>query len=146
MRNHRNDVFSLLILIFFLSYQSAFAADKSTNKCKAEGIAAEAEFAEKVCNVAATFGLYPTLVHSYGAGGVDIFISEAEADKLQKDSAKLKQITISITNWAKQNYKTFNFVEITIIGGDSKIARGSKLGNKDTIVELYQIFWEPKVK
>lgn len=137
MRNHRNGLLLLLILIFFSSYQNALAADKSKNKCKTEGIGAEAEFAEQVCNAAATFGLYPTLVHSYGAGGVDIFISEPEADKLQKDSAKLKKLTISITNWAKQNYKAFNAVEITIVGGDSKIARGSKLGNKDAIVVLY---------
>ena len=137
MRNHRSGLLLLLILIFFSSYQNALAEDSSKIKCKAQGIAAEAAFAEKVCNFVATFGIYPTLVHSFGAGGVDIFISEAEADKLQKDSAKLKRLTISITNWAKQNYKAFNFVKITIVGGDSKIARGSKLGNKDTIVELY---------
>ncbi len=106
-------------------------------ECKAQGIGEEEAFAKKVCKASVQFGLHPELVHSFGAGGVDIFISEAEAKKLISQKSKLRNLMLSLTEWSKENYKKFNAVEITIVGGDSKIARGAKLGTMKTKVTLY---------
>ena len=96
-------------------------------ECEPQGIGAEKDFAERVCEAATKFGHHPELVHSFGAGGVDIFISEAEGNNLRSNKAKLTKLVKSLTEWSKKNYTAFNAVEITIVAGDSKIARGGKI-------------------
>ena len=98
----------------------------------------EKDFAIKICEAAAKFGLHPELVHSFGAGGVDVFIPKAEAKKLLSSKAKLTNLVISLTEWSKKNYSKFNAVEITIVGGERKIARGGKIGAMKTKVTLYK--------
>lgn len=109
----------------------------STGGCEAQGIGSEEAFARRLCAAAQDFGFEPELVHSYGAGGVDVFISEAEAANLRGDARKLRRRTASLTEWAKQNYNGFNAVEVTIVGGDSRIAKGQKIGAGTTKIELY---------
>jgi len=106
-------------------------------ECEAQGIGVEKDFAEKVCKAATKFGLHPELVHSFGAGGVDIFISKAAGNNLVEDKAKLTKLVKSLTEWSKNNYSNFNAVEITIVAGDSKIARGGKIGTLETTIILY---------
>ena len=109
----------------------------STGGCEAQGIGPEETFARRLCAAAQDFGFEAELVHSYGAGGVDVFISEAEAANLRRDSEKLRRQIASLTEWAKQNYSGFNAVEVTIVGGDSRIAKGQKIGVGTTKVEIY---------
>lgn len=112
------------------------SADTSRD-CQAQGIGDEETFARTVCVVASDFGFRAQLVHSYGAGGVDVFISEADARKLASNREELRRKTTALTAWAKRNYTAFNAVDVTIVG-DSKIARGSKIGSGPTTVELYR--------
>ena len=137
MRKYRNSFLVAWMFFFFLISPVGLSAGESQKNCEVQGVGAEVDFAKKVCGAAENLGLHPTLVHSYGAGGVDVFISESEADSLRKDPAKLKHLVISLTDWAKQNYSGFNAVDVTIVGGDSKIAKGSRLGNNETNVILY---------
>lgn len=106
------------------------------NDCKAQGIGDEEDFAREVCLAARDFGFRAQLVHSYGAGGVDVFITEEAAQQLALNRAALERNTRALTEWAKRNYSGFNAVEVTIVG-DARIARGSKLGSRPTTVELY---------
>lgn len=106
-------------------------------ECEALGVGAEEAFAKKVCKAAANLGLHPELVHSYGAGGIDVFISQAEGATLRGDRSKLTQLVTNLTEWAKDNYKGFNAVEVTIVAGESKIAKGHKIGTRATKVTIY---------
>lgn len=127
--------FIFIIVLSLLPFVAATIAQGS--ECRAQGIGEEEAFAKKVCKAATQFGLHPELVHSFGAGGVDVFISKAEAKKLLSQKSKLRNLVLSLTEWSKKNYHKFNAVEITIVGGDSKIARGVKLGTMKTKVTLY---------
>jgi hypothetical protein len=115
---------------------AASAADVRSGDCQAQGIGDEEAFARRVCDVSRDLGLRATLVHSYGAGGVDVFISAADAQRLASNRAELQRSTTALTEWAKRNYTAFNAVTVTIVG-DSKIARGSKLGVRPTTVEVF---------
>ena len=124
MREYRISVLCTCMVFFFLRFPVYLQAGEPPKSCEADGIGAELDFAKKVCNAAKNLGLYPTLVYSYGAGSVDVFISESEADNLSKDHVKLKRLVTSLTDWAKNNYSGFNYVSVTIVGGSSKIAKG----------------------
>lgn len=137
MRKYRDSVLVACMLYFFLIFPVDLHAGEPPKDCEVQGIGAEMDFAKKLCSAAENIGLHPTLVHSYGAGGVDVFISESETDDLRKDPEKLKRLVTSLTEWAKQNYSGFNAVDVTIVGGNSKIAQGSKLGQQKTKVTLY---------
>lgn len=137
MGKYRANVLVVCMLYFALILPAGLFADNSLKDCAIQGIGAEMDFAKKMCSAAEQIGLHPTLVHSYGAGGVDIFISESEADDLRNDPEKLKELVTLLTEWAKQNYSGFNAVDVTIVGGDSKIAQGSKLGKQKTKAILY---------
>lgn len=137
MRNYRDSIIFFCLVLFIPLFPIDLRADEPSKSCDVQGIDDEIDFAKKVCKVAENLGLHPTLVHSFGAGGVDIFISESEGDNLRMNPPKLTSLVTSLTDWAKRNYKKFNMVEITIVGGDSKIAKGSKLGEKETKVTLF---------
>jgi hypothetical protein len=113
-------------------------ADVSTlsSDCRAQGIDDEEDFARKVCVAASDLGFRTELVHSYGAGGVDVFITEADAELLARNRAELERMTVALTEWTKANYHDFNAVDVTIVG-ESKIARGRKLGSRATTIELF---------
>ena len=128
MRKYRSGVLVVCIFSIATIFPVYLLAGEPLNNCKAQGIGTELDFAKKVCSAAENIGLHPTLVHSFGAGGVDVFISESEADDLRKAPEKLKRIVTSLTEWAKKNYSGFNAVDMTIVGRNSKIAKGSKLG------------------
>ncbi len=138
MRNNQGKLLVFCIGLFFFLFPVDLRADKSSQSCEIQGGGAEKDFAEKVCKAAQNLGIHPTLIHSYGAGGVDVFISESEAENLRMDPAKLTCLVTSLTDWAKRNYHAFNAVDVTIVGGDLKIAQGSKLGEKETKVILFQ--------
>lgn len=72
-------------------------AEELANTCEAQGVGDEENFAKQICGVAKNHGLHPTLVHSIGAGGVDIFIPQSEAEVLRKDPKRLEQIVKSLT-------------------------------------------------
>jgi hypothetical protein len=74
----------------------ATAPYESVMDCEPQGIGPEEEFARKICAVASEYGFKAELVHSYGAGGIDIFISVAEAAKLRSDPAKLRRQTAGL--------------------------------------------------
>jgi hypothetical protein len=137
MRKYRDSVLVACVLYFALIFPADLHAGEPLKGCEVQGIDAEMDFAKKVCGAAENIGLHPTLVHSYGAGGVDIFISESEANDLRRGPEKLKGIVTSLAEWAKQTYSGFNAVDVTIVGGNSKIAQGSKLGQQKTKVTLY---------
>jgi hypothetical protein len=121
-----------------LEAAQAFSETAATaSGCEAQGIGVEESFAQQMCAAANDFEFKAVLVHSYGAGGVDLFISEADALILRRNPSELRRQTIAITEWAKQNYSGFNAVEVTIVGGDSKIAKGRKIGADAATVELY---------
>lgn len=128
-------------LFVFITVLSLFSYATTTttqgSECTPQGIGEEEDFAIKVCKVAAKFGLHPELVHSFGAGGVDVFISKSEAKKLLSNKVKLRNVVVSLTEWSKKNYSKFNMVTITIVGGDRKIASGEKIGTMKTKVILY---------
>jgi hypothetical protein len=86
--------------------------------------------------VASDLGFRAELVHSYGAGGVDVFVAKANAELLVRDRPELERMTAVLTDWAKANYHGFNAVEVTVVG-ESKIARGRKLGSRPTTIELF---------
>ena len=129
-------LFVFIAVLSLLSYATTTIAQGS--ECTPQGIGEEEDFAIKVCKAATKFGLHPELVHSFGAGGVDVFISKAEAKKLLSNKAKLRNVVVSLTEWSKKNYSKFNAVEITIVGGDRKIARGVKIGTMKAKVTLYK--------
>ena len=106
-------------------------------ECDALGIGEEEVFAELVCSVAPDYEFHPEVVHSFGSGGIDVFIPEDEGRKFQANRAKLTAATQALTEWAKRKYTKFNMVEVTIVSGDVKIAQGQKLGTRDTTVTLY---------
>lgn len=106
--------------------------------CQAQGIDDEEVFARKICASARDFGFEAELVHSYGAGGVNVFISEADAEHLAHNRMELERSTTALTEWTKRNYTAFNAVEVTIVGA-SKIAKGSKLGTRPTTLQLYPV-------
>jgi len=137
MRHYRHCVLVICTALFFLLSPVDLGADEPTTTCEVQGIGAEEDFAKKVCKAAEELGLHPTLVHSYGAGGVDIFIPESEANNLRMDLTELRRLVTSLTDWTKRNYTGFNAVDVTIMGGDSKIAKGSKLGTRETKVILF---------
>lgn len=78
MRKYRDKILVACILYVFLISPVDIYSAKSPKGCEVEGIGAEMIFAKKVCIAAKNIGLSPELVHSYGAGGVDVFISESE--------------------------------------------------------------------
>lgn len=137
MRITQDKLLVFCIGLFFLLFSVDLRADESSQSCEIQGVGAEKDFAKKVCKAAQNLGFHPTLIHSYGAGGVDVFIAESEADNLRMDPAKLTRLVTSLTDWAKRNYHGFNAVDVTIVGGDSKIAKGSKLGENETKVILF---------
>jgi hypothetical protein len=106
------------------------------SNCEAQGIDTEREFARRVCAAAEDLGLDPTLVHSFGAGGVDVFVSQSVEGDLRADPTKLRRLMVKLTDWVKQNYVGFNAVEVTLVG-DSKIAKGSKVGTMEMKVILF---------
>ena len=113
------------------------SVDDSGQECDALGIGEEEVFAELVCSVAPDYGFHPEEVHSYGSGGIDVFIPEDEGRKFQANRAELTAATQALTEWAKRKYTRFNIVEVTIVSGGVKIAQGQKLGTRDTTVALY---------
>lgn len=119
------------------SAPASFDTAVTEGGCEAQGIAAEESFAQQMCAAAKDFGFKPRLVHSHGAGGVDVFISEADALILRHNQAELRRQTAALTEWAKRNYSAFNAVEVTIVGGDSKMAKGRQIGTSAAAVELY---------
>ena len=122
--------------LLLLSFAQAGAAD-TKKQCEPQGIGAEEVFARNACNAATKLGIHPHLVHSYGAGGIDVFISEGEGAPLRGDRSNLTQLMTKLTDLAKDNYKSFNAIEVTLVAGNSKIAKGQKIGTGVTKVTIY---------
>ncbi len=129
-------LFVFIAVLSLLSFATTTIAQGS--ECTPQGVGEEEDFAIKVCKEAAKFGLHPELVHSVGAGVVDIFIPIIEAIELVSNEAKLRYIVVSLTEWSKKNYSKFNMVTIIFVGGDREIARGEKIGTMKTKVTLYE--------
>ena len=105
--------------------------------CTPSGIGAEEAFAARVCTVAPDHGLHPEEVHAFGAGGVDVFLPQAEGRRLRANRTTLTRAVRSLTNWVKTNYTGFDAVEVTLVSGDDRIAQGAKVGTSDTRVTVY---------
>ena len=107
--------------------------------CLATGIGSERSFAERVCEVAPSFGLPAEEVHSYGGGGIDVFISQAAGRRLQSviNREHLTEAVRSLAAWTKRNYTGFNQVEVTVVSGDDAIARGVTEGTNEIRVTVY---------
>jgi hypothetical protein len=118
------------------SAPAAANAPEPLGNCRAQGIGDEEAFALQVCAKVSDLGFRAELVHSYGAGGVDVFIAESDAELLVQNRAELERMTTVLTEWAKANYDGFNAVEVTIVG-ETKIARGRKLGSRAATIELF---------